>query len=247
MIWANPAWLCVGAALFLSVLGIMAIGTSVPELASKQMAFLCVAMVGAAVIATPHYRWLEQFSFIIMIAALGALVFVLIPWVPKSIVKPVNGARRWINMGVTDLQPSELAKIAYIMAIASYLRSREGYRTLKGLMLPLILSFIPMGLVLKEPNLGMALLFLPTLFAMLIAAGAKLRHVALVIVVGLSIAPLSYPILRPHQKDRIDAMVAQMLGDERHLDDIGFQADRAKTLVGAGELLGTGGDMTANL
>jgi cell division protein FtsW (lipid II flippase) len=102
------------------------------------------------------------------------------------------------------------------------------------------LTFIPMGLVLVEPDLGTAMLFLPTLFAMLIAAGAKIRHLVIIVVLGLSLAPAMYPLLQPHQKDRIQAMLAQVRGDERYVNDIGYQGARAMTLVGAGQLTGVG-------
>ncbi|MCL4211838.1 MAG: FtsW/RodA/SpoVE family cell cycle protein, partial [Phycisphaerales bacterium] len=121
------------------------------------------------------------------------------------------------------------------------------HRRLFGLFVPFALTMIPMGLILIEPDLGTALLFLPTLFAMLIAAGARKRHIALIIVLGLSCAPAMYPFLQPHQKDRIKAMIAQATGDTRHRDDIGFQADRAMTLVAAGQWSGVGRDTARDL
>jgi cell division protein FtsW (lipid II flippase) len=178
---------------------------------------------------------------------LAMLVFVLLPFVPEWIVRPRNGARRWINLYFTDFQPSELAKIAYIIALASYLRYRSNYRRFFGLLLPLTLTFIPMSLVLVEPDLGTALLFLPTLFAMLIAAGAKLKHLALIIILGLAAAPLMYPMLQPHQKARIHALYYQIRGDTRHVQDIGYQGDKAMTLVGAGGLTGVGAEKAADL
>jgi cell division protein FtsW (lipid II flippase) len=246
LLW-NVGWICVIAALGLSVLGIVAIGTTEEHFAMRQIAHLCIAFIAAAVMAMPHYRWLQRFSYPFMILALGLLLFVLVPGVPESIVRPRGGARRWIDLGVTDFQPSEVAKIAYIIALANYLRLRHNYRTFFGLLLPMALSFVPMGLILIEPNLGMTMLFLPTLFAMLVAAGAKIKHIMLIVVLGLSIAPLSYPMLRPHQKDRIDALLAQVKGDPRHEEDIGYQGARAMTLVGAGGLIGVGQDKAADL
>ena len=67
---------------------------------------------------------------------------------------------------------------------------------------------------------GTSLLFLPTLFAMLVAAGAKLKHIILIVVLGMSAAPMMYPMLKQHQKDRIVAMIGQITGDERYLDDL---------------------------
>ncbi|MCI0674530.1 MAG: FtsW/RodA/SpoVE family cell cycle protein, partial [Phycisphaerales bacterium] len=251
IMWSNVGWLCVCTAVALSVLGIAAIYTvprpREPDYAMRQIVFLGAGIIAAAAVAMPHYRWLQRFSLWLLLGAIGLLLFVLTPAVPESIVRPRNGARRWINVGITDFQPSELAKIAYIIALAGYLRVQQNYRRFVGLLIPLGLSLVPMGLVLIEPNLGMALLFLPTFFAMLIAAGARVKHIVLIIVLGLSLAPLSYPVLRDHQKDRIDALLAQIRGDPRYERDIGYQGVRAMTLVGAGGLLGVGGQKAADL
>lgn len=243
----NVGWLCVLSAVSLSMLGVEAISTTQPDQAIRQLVLLAIGIVGAAVIAVPSFRSYETFSYAFFVAVLGLLVFVLIPFVPDVIVRPRNGARRWINLGFTDFQPSELAKIAYVMALATFLKTRSSYRTLRGVLLPMVLTLIPFGLVLIEPNLGTALLFLPAMFAMLIAAGAKLRHLILVVVLGLSIAPMAYPVLQPHQKARIDALVAQVVGDTRYENDIGYQGARAMTLAGAGGLTGTGQDYARSL
>ena len=191
----NTGWLCVGAAVLLSVLGVVTIGTvdrpGEPNYTLHQLAHLCVGLIAAAAVVVPHYRVAQRLSYPLLAVVLLMLVFVLIPWVPEAIVRPRNGARRWISVFITDFQPSELAKIAYVLALASYLRFRSNYRCLRGLLLPLALTFIPLGLILIEPDLGTAMLFLPTLFAMLIAAGARLRHVALIIVLGLALAPVA--------------------------------------------------------
>ncbi|MHC4209330.1 MAG: FtsW/RodA/SpoVE family cell cycle protein [Planctomycetota bacterium] len=240
----NAGWLCVAMAAALSLFGAAAIGTvdrsGGPDYALRHLVHLGVALAAAIAVAMPHYRWAQRVSYPLLAVVVGMLIFVLIPLVPEAIVRPRNGARRWINLAVTDFQPSELAKIAYVLALASYLRFRSNYRRLRGLLLPLALTFVPMGLILIEPDLGTAMLFLPTLFAMLIAAGAKLRHLALVIALGLALAPAMYPLLKPHQKDRITAMAYQVVGDTRFEQDIGFQGARAMTLAGAGGWTGTG-------
>lgn len=248
----SVGWLCILSAGLLSLLGAVAIGTvppapGEPNLAMTHVAHLVVGLMAAVLVSVPHYRLAQQVSYPLLAVVVLMLVFVLIPWVPEAIVRQRNGARRWINVVVTDIQPSELAKIAWVLALASYLRYRENYRRLPGLLLPLAITFVPMALILVEPDLGTALLFLPTLFAMLVAAGAKLRHLAMVMVVGLTIAPAMYPLLQDHQKDRIKAMLAQAVGDDRYRNDIGFQADRAMTLVGAGQWTGVGREHAAAL
>jgi len=135
-------------------------------------------------------------------------------------------------------QPSELTKIAYVLALAQYLRYRENYRTVRGLSLPLLMTFVPMGLILVEPDLGTAMIFLPVLFAMLITAGARLKHISTIVLLGLVLMPAMYPLLQPHQKDRIIAMASQIQGDTRHLSGVGYQGHKAQTLTGAGRLTG---------
>ncbi len=247
----GAGWLCVAVAIALSVLGVIVIEgvprPGEPSYALRHLVHLGVGLAAAALVAFPHYRWAQRASYPMLAGVIVLLVFVLIPWVPEAIVRPRNGARRWINLVVTDFQPSELAKIAYVLALASYLRFRSNFRRLTGLLLPFCLTVVPMGLVLVEPDLGTSLLFLPTLCAMLAAAGARLRHLALVLLAGAIAAPAMYPILQPHQKDRIKAMIAQVSGDPRYENDIGFQADRAMTLAGAGGLLGEGRERSAAL
>jgi cell division protein FtsW (lipid II flippase) len=243
----NPGWLCIVAAVLLSMLGVITISTNDPSYALRQIAFICVGMIAAAIVTVPHYRWVQWASYPLMIIVLGLLVFVMLKFVPESIVRPRNGSRRWINVGITDFQPSELAKITYVLCLATYLRFRSNYRSLFGLLLLLALTFIPLGLVLIEPDLGTSLLFLPTLFAMVIAAGAKIKHILIIIIVGLTMAPMTYPFLKQHQKDRIDAMLAQVKGDSRYEADIGFQGARAMTLAGAGGVFGVGKAKAADL
>ncbi len=243
----NPAWLTVFATLCLSLLGVYCIdlteslgGDGLGPLASKQLAFVGLGALAAAVVTLPHYKLLGRFAPALCLLALGMLAIVLIPAVPDLIVRPRNGARRWISLGFTDFQPSEIAKIVYVIAVAWRLRYRENHRSLVGLIPPAVITFVPMGLIVVEPDLGAALLFLPALFAMLIAAGAKLKHLALVVVVAASIAPAMYPLLKPHQQDRIKAMYYQVMNDKRHADGINYQGYRAMTLVGAGGVDGLG-------
>lgn len=254
LLWLNVAWLCVAAALAASLIGIFAVATVSPpplqpdaDLMREQIVHLGVGVVAALILIIPRPIWIQRASYLLLALAVVLLIFVLLPGVPDSIVRPRNGARAWINVGFTNFQPSELAKIAYVLALANYLRTRRNYRTFLGLLIPLVLTFIPLGLILKEPDLGTALVFLPTFFAVAVAAGAKLKHIIIILVLGMAMVPLTYPLLKPYQKDRIEAMIAQLRGDDRHANDIGYQADRAMTLAAAGGLFGAGGDHARDL
>jgi len=258
VLWWNPAWFSVAAALALSAIGIVAINLTEPVGAgtnwTRQFVFLAVGLVACAVCAMPSPRSWRYIAYPTMLGAIVLLVFVMIPFVPHEIVRPRNGARRWINLVVTDFQPSEAAKIVLVLALANYLRYRKNYRTLTGLLVPFAIMLVPMGLILIEPDLGTAMLFGPVLFAMLLAAGAKLKHlftiaglgaatVALIAIVSLMAShqqPPQYPLLEKHQVDRIQGLVNQIKGDRRFADTITYQADKAMTIIGAGGFFGLG-------
>lgn len=241
----NVGHLCAITALALVVIGIEAIHTAptaswVGPVHIKQAVFAVVALGVMIVVALPHPRVVAHASFALAVLTLGMLVMLIIPGMPDAITPTINGARRWINFPGFLFQPSEMAKVVFVLALAHYLRFRENYRTMRGLVPPLIITFVPMGLIVVEPDLGTAMVFLPVLFAMLLAAGAKIKHLLLIIFLGLSLMPAMYPLLRPHQKARIVSMISQVQGDTRHRDTTGFQSYKAITATGAGQTVGYG-------
>lgn len=245
----NYGWITVIASLLLTLIGIYAIDIGLStqgadgeivrsSTAIKQMVFLVIGLVACGVIALPHYKLVTAFAWLLFFLCLGLLVFLLIPGIPKSIVTPRNGARSWINLGITDFQPSEIMKIAFVLAVAQYMRFRSEHRRFRGLIVPGIIAAVPVALITVQPDLGTASLFIPALFAMLIAAGARLRHLTLIVLCAAMAAPVGYQFMKPHQKARIDGLIKQYQGDTSTNFDINFQASRAQMIIGAGQ--GTG-------
>jgi len=251
--WLTPGWLVLVSAVALALLGSYCVSISfgldearAAAAGKRHLVFTMLGVVVAGVAALPHYRWVIRFTWPMAALCVLVLVFLLIPFVPEALVQPRKGARRWINLGFTDFQPSELAKIAFVLAIAGYLRHRSNYRRLVGLIPPGIIALVPMGLILVQPDLGTALLFVPTLVAMLVAAGAKLRHlivtsllglVAALTVAGASLALAehdSYPLLQKHQVRRIQDVLDRYKGDDSYQADRGFQGKAATMVAGAG-------------
>ncbi len=175
-------------------------------------------LAAAAVVAAtiPNYRVLCRHSYAIFAAA-GALL-VVVYWFPA-----VNGARRWIRFGPIGFQPSELAKIAFVLALARYLMYRDSHRWLVGLVVPLGLMLVPVVLILREPDLGTAAVFLPVTFVMLFAAGARRLDLAGLILAGLLAMPLLWTQMSLEQKSRVTALFDQAgpadtaTGDAYHL------------------------------
>jgi cell division protein FtsW (lipid II flippase) len=244
----NASWLCVLAGLGLTLIGIYAIdvaqnvdgGGDLAGVAWRQVVFATIGMLAATMIALPHYRVLSLFSWPLMVVMLGLLVFLLVPFVPSSIVSPRNGTRGWINLRVIDFQPSEITKIAYVFVVARYLRFRTQHRRFRGLIVPGLLTVPPVVLITLQPDLGTAALFIPSLFGMLIAAGARLRHLTIIVLAAALAAPAAYPLLQAHQKTRIIGLIKQIQGDESSAEDINFQSYAAQTLIGAGQVTGVG-------
>lgn len=247
--WATPAWACVLSALALSLIGTYAIdlaqrpvaeaGEPIDPLALKHLVLAAAGVVAGAIVVVPHYRLIAVVAWPAMLVSIALLVVLLMPAVPSWLVSPRNGTRGWIDLGVFDLQPAEPAKVAYVLAMAHHLRYRRHYRRLAGLIPPVLITAVPVGLITLQPDLGSALVFLPVLLAVLIAAGARVRHLVLAAVVATSAAPAAYPLLKPYQRQRIVALVEHLQGRADHADDVGFQPLTAQRLIGAGGLRGT--------
>lgn len=240
--WLNMGWIMVVAAFLLTLLGSAAIATTEPSLAKRQIVYAIFGMLVAAAACLPDHKMLSKCSWSLYAVSLLLLIIVLVPGTPEWFVRPKNGARRWISLGLFEFQPSEIAKLALVLVLATWLRRPPSLFLWRGFLAPFFIAAPLCLFTLIEPDLGTALLFIPPVFAMLLVAGARKRHLATLIIGVLLIAPITYPILRPHQKERVDALLAQFRGDDRYARDIGFQADRAMTLIGSGGLLGNGKD-----
>ncbi len=262
----HAGWLVVLSTFALVALGVYCIDVAsslrpdglAPD-AKKQLMFAMIGAVIAAGVALPHYRWWLWLTWPLAAVSVLLLVVLIVPGVPSALVTPRNGARRWIDLGAFDLQPAEVAKVAYVLATAAYLRYRKNHRTVLGLAPPALIVLVPMALIVVEPDLGTSLLFLPALVAMLVAAGAKMRHLVAASSIGFVMAGIiagaslafaargEYPLLRKHQVDRIQAVLDMASGEDRFADDRGFQGRQAVTLVGAGGWRGHSDDRSRAL
>ena len=203
-------WGVVGCAVALVALGLTGIARADelndgPDLFSKQVTWVLLSLpVIVASLAVP-YRFWKPIGYWLFAASLPLLVVVL--FMAKR-----GGARCWIPLGVFDLQPSELVKLTFILALAQYLMYRENHRRLTGLTAPFLITLVPLGLILIEPDLGSAMLFVPVLFAMLFAAGARPRHLLCVALLGVALSPVFWMKMSVEQKSRVTALFSQVDG-----------------------------------
>lgn len=211
--------------------GFWALASVAPTDLARQAAALavtllvCAGLVRVGLVRLLAWRWG---------AYLGALALLVLV---QLFGTEVNGARSWLYLGpLPGFQPSELAKLALLLALAGVLAKRP-LRTPLDYLGPLLLILVPVGLVLLEPDLGSALVLLAVGGGMVLVRGVPRRHLLLAVLAAVILLPsVVWPNLEPHQRARLVSFVhpdAEPLGS-------GYQVIQARIAVGAGGLWGQG-------
>ncbi len=218
-------------ALLLGV-GLLTLSTAAPgDEFSRQLLFLAPALVAVAAVLWLGRARLFRFTVHGYLLSLALLVAVQI------FGTTVNGAKSWLYLGpLPGFQPSELAKLALILALAATLHQRP-IRRFTDYLRPAALMLVPTALVLIEPDLGGALVLAAIGAGMVLVRGVPWRHavVALVLIV-VAVPTLVLPNLRPHQTARIVAF----FNPEADPQGAGYQVIQSAIAVGSGGLLGKG-------
>jgi rod shape determining protein RodA len=170
----------------------------------RQSAFVVVGIVAMAVVASVDYRRLRDFAPVLYVGSVFALLAILSPLGKRS-----KGAQAWFQVGAYQLEPSEFAKIALIVALAGILASYRGRLGSRELLIVLGLSAVPFALIYKQPDLGTALVLSAILFGVLLVAGVQTRHLAVLAVIGLVGVTLviHFGALKKYQRDRLTAFL----------------------------------------
>ncbi len=148
----------------------------------------------------------------------------------------VNGARRWLNLGITRIQPSELMKIAAPLMLAWYFHRYEGTLRTRNFVLGAMLLLVPVVLIARQPDLGTALLILASGGYVLFLAGLSWKILAGLVVVVLASAPIAWSMLHDYQRQRILTLI-DPTGDPL---GSGYHAIQSTIAVGSGGLIGKG-------
>jgi rod shape determining protein RodA len=208
-------WPVLAAVGVLSFLGICSIWAHSRVDGTKQLVFLAVGIGCMALFQGVNYQRIGRFAWGFYVLSLLLVLYTVIGAArggqhPLPFVHPVNHAYAWISFGGMSLQPAELLKIAFVLVLARYLRFRSNYRTLSGLLRPFALALVPIALILKQPDLGTALIFIPALLTMLFVAGAKRWHLAAVVGLGIAVAPILWfsgrHVLEPARGNRPEVL-----------------------------------------
>ncbi len=198
---------------------------------SRQIWWVAIGCVVAMVLMAMDYRfWIRQ-AWWLYAASVVLLILVLL------VGTKVYGAYRWLNVFGVLVQPSEFAKVAMVLVLARVLGSpgvrTQSFGTVLG---ALCLAALPFILILKEPDLGTAMVLLPTVLFMLFAAGAALRHLLGIGLVGAILSPIGWFTLGNYQRDRI----LTFIDPSRDPLDSGWNALQSAIAVGSGGFSGKG-------
>lgn len=236
-------WLLI-ASLLLGAIGVVMVGSSslaIGEIEKvgkagyliKQSIFLLIGLGAAIVMTRIELKELEKRAHLCLLLSIALLVLV---WMPGLGVR-VNGARRWINLGISNFQVVEAVKLLFIIWMASFLkRFSEGLQaSWKVLATPFAVALLLVGLLMLQPDFGSSVLLFTICGGMLVLGGGNVPRLMLP-AAGLAVAGVALVIFEPYRMRRVTSFL-------RPWDDPfgqGYQLVNALMGIGRGEWLGVG-------
>jgi len=200
--------------------------------ASRQLVRFAVGIAGMFIIALIDIRFWLRYAYLIFAVSLLLLVGV-------EIMGSIGmGAQRWIRLGSLQIQPSEFMKIALVLALARYFHriNIEDIGRPAYLIVPLLMVLAPAALVLKQPDLGTAVMLLAGGGAMFFLAGVRLWKFGVVIVLGLASIPIAWNFMHEYQRRRIMTFI------DPETDPLGsgYHILQSQIAFGSGSVFGKG-------
>jgi rod shape determining protein RodA len=232
-------WTLLGIVLLIASIGIFNLFSAAAsmEMAGtplylKQVFWLLIGLMVMVTIAFIEYRFYSDMAYIVYTVALVLLVMVMVYGIITS------GAQRWVKVGTLSFQPSEFVKISLILALAKFFHRPphpKGY-SLKQILFPFLLLLLPVALILKQPDLGTAIILLLVFFSILIFVKIRWSSLLAIGLAGGVAVPLLWSFLKEYQKKRIITFF------NPDLDPLGagYHLIQSKIAMGSGGILGKG-------
>ncbi len=220
-----------------SLLGIVAINSAAASIEGHyryvivQSAAFLLGMAAMTALTFFNYKYLYKLRFVFFGLAVALLAVVLV------IGRIRGGTKGWIAIGPVNLQPAELTKLCFIITISCHLsKVSDSINKPKTLLLLLLHLGIYVGLILMQPDLGTAMVFVVIFAAGLFFAGISLKYVFGAAGAVALASPVIWFLLRPHQRNRI----LSFLDPERDPTGTGYHVLQSKLAIGSGEIWGRG-------
>ncbi|MBN2056308.1 rod shape-determining protein RodA [bacterium] len=224
------------AVVILTVVGIQSIYSATCLLDTgyhlKQTLWLTLGLLVLLITISVDYSILLRYSWLFYGFILLCLVYLLF-------TSPIEGVKRYLKLPfLPRFIPAEFLKLALIMMIARYFQDRSlEHQGLRDLIVPAIITGIPLLLILKQPDLGTAMILVPIFLLLIYVAGFSFRKLVLICVLcGVLAGIAGSLVLKDYQKKRLEAFIFP----ERDLKGSGYQLYQSKIAIGAGGLTGKG-------
>ena len=223
----------------LSVLGIFMVRSARPDLMDRQIMGVALGLAAMAVISLIDYKWVLGLYW--PLYALNILMLIAVPVFGIE----ANGAKRWLDLGFTQFQPSDLTKILMILFFARFLMDREEkINSPKTLLQAAALILPSLFLIYEQPNLSTTICIAGLFCALIFLGGLSYKYIlpviavivpSFIILLAVAVQP-NQPFLKDYQQDRILAW----LDPEEYADDSAYQALNSVMAIGSGQLSGKG-------
>jgi rod shape determining protein RodA len=208
-------------------------GGGIPTLFTKQIYYYLFGFVMIMVVVSFDYRVLLALNYPFYGMVILLLAYALL------FGDSVANTQRWINLGIIRLQPSEPAKLAMVIAMASYFSRRDTGRGFgfKELFIPMALTGVPFLLILKQPDLGTALMMVVIFGSMALFVKIRWRTLITMAILALAMIPLAwFKVLKEYQKNRIRTLFDASIDPQ----GTGYHIAQSKIAVGSGKMFGQG-------
>lgn len=220
--------------LFLQILAIgtislLIISSISPVLFRNQLLFWVVGLAILYTVSHLDYSSWQKYSYIFYAGSLVVLLLLLL------FGEPIRGSVRWIELVIFRFQPSEIAKVAVILALATFFNQRST-KYFKDVLISLAIVLPAIILIFLEPDIGNTFAFLAIWLGISYAAGMKARHIALLAVSAILSVLIFIQVLAPYQKERLASFI-DPLSDPL---GTGYNIIQSKIAIGSGQLLGKG-------
>ncbi len=205
----------------------------------KQALYVVIGLGVLAVATLVDYRIFRDWALFLYFGACGLLALVVSPFGSTS-----KGAQSWFQVGGFQLQPSEIAKVALIVALSAVASQFRGEIDFRRLCVLLLIAGLPLGLIMLQPDLGTALVMVAISAGIVLVAGARGRHLAvlaLLVVLGTGFV-LHSNVLKQYQTARLTSFLAENVSAKNNpeLAQAKYNVDQSKTAIGAGGPFGEG-------
>lgn len=199
----------------------------------RHLVFIAVGVSAMVMVTMVDYRRLRDWALPGFVGVCVLLVFVVSP-----LGTEVRGTRAWFRLGSFQLQPSEFAKVALVAMLAALGAKFAGDIDVRRLVIMLVVAGIPLGLILLQPDLGTALVFVAITMGVMLVAGVRPKQIAAMTLLGLTmvIATLNSGVLEDYQTARLTVFLNPAAG----LQAEAYNLNQSKIAIGSGGLFGKG-------